>query len=247
MNDLCGSAAKPLSESAAGGKKTNSGHHVHEIVDFVTVSKRASSRPASQIWHLMQISDGLDSDDIRFLRKQNIEMYRPLIRMLKPVPRNKLSHSQRRSGIRPMREKIAPFFPGYAFIDFTDAGDRWREIFQITRIRGLATANNLPLKVEWSVIEKIQAREIDGAVPGETDIADFAFLIGEEVRIGAGPFASFTGTIEGFLDISTGEDGSPALEDLDDSQRVQLLVNIFGRQTPVVLPVADIDKLYQGD
>ena len=54
-----------------------------------------------------------------------------------------------------------------------------------------------------------------------------AWEIGETVRVVAGPFADFNGIIE----------------DMDiDQQKVTVLVNIFGRDTPVELGFGDIQK-----
>ena len=49
---------------------------------------------------------------------------------------------------------------------------------------------------------------------------DFEFEIGETVRVKEGPFANFTGTIE----------------EIDkDKAKLKVLVNMFGRDTPVEL------------
>ena len=224
--------------------------HVHrwKMGDFAGYAEPRRSRGAvvdarSSPWYLVQISDHFDGEDARFLRKMEIELYRPLIRVLKPVRRNTLSKAQRRLGIRPMREKIEPFFPGYAFVNFEKSGERWREIFRMTRIRGLACANNLPLQVSWSLIEQILGKEVDGAIPGSTPIADMAFLIGEDVRIGAGPLASFNAVIDSFPGLPVSADGGMRLDQLDNSSRVKLLVSIFDRKTPVEMTVANIDKI----
>src|SRR3954451_7036829 len=121
-------------------------------------------------WYLVQISGDFAGEDLDLLRKMQIEVYRPLIRVLKPVPRNTLSKAQRRLGIRAMRERFEPFFPGYAFVNFEHSAERWREIFRMARIRGLACANNRPLRVSWSLIEEISAREVDGAIPGSMPV-----------------------------------------------------------------------------
>jgi len=142
-----------------------------------------------------------------------------------------------------MREKIEPFFPGYAFVNFEKSGERWREIFRMTRIRGLACANNLPLQVSWSWIEEMLGKEVDGAIPGSTAIADMTFLIGDNLGIGAGPPASFNAVVVSLPGLPVAADGGLRLDQLDDSSRVKLLVSIFVRETPVEMTVADIDKI----
>jgi len=214
-----------------------------QVVGYVETAKSASTSPAAKIWHLVQISDGLDGAGVDFLRRLQIELYRPLIRSLKPVPRNTLSKAQRKSPIKPMREKIEPFFPGYAFIDYSQAGERWREIFKMTHIRGLVCANNLPVEVPWKMIAEIQGLEVAGAVPAVTRLFEMPYILGERVRVANGPFASFPGTIEELPVLNSQQMVNAALEDLDDSVRVHLLVDLFGRSTRVVLSLSDIEKI----
>jgi transcription antitermination factor NusG len=193
-------------------------------------------------WYLVQISEDFDRADADFLHRMQIEVYRPLIRFLKPVPRNTLSKAQRRLGIRPMREKIEPFFPGYAFVNFEHSGERWREIFRMARIRGLACANNRPLLVPWSLIEEISAREVDGAIPGSMPVADMAFLSGAS-GIGSGRLRSFNAASSALLGAPVSGDGELSIDQLDGPSRMKLLVGNFGQQLPLEMTVANFHKL----
>lgn len=221
---------------------------LYSVGDFAgyveCVGKARKQKASEKKWRLMQVSDGLGSGDVKLLDRMQIEIYRPLVRSIQFVPRDKLSHSQRRSAIRPMREKIAPFFPGYGFFHFSDSDERWREVFKMVGVRGLVCANNNPVDVPWSMIEEIQAREIDGAVPSTTKLSEFPFLVGEHVRVADGPFASFSGPITDLpKGISEADLGNLTLDQLDESFRVHLLVDIFGRQTPIELSLSQIEKL----
>jgi transcriptional antiterminator NusG len=215
-----------------------------QVVDYVDAPKQRPPRSADalRIWHLVNVSDGLDQDGVDFLDRLRIKLYQPLMRIMKPVPRDRLSHSQRKSALRPMREKIEPFFPGYAFADYSEAGDRWREIFKMKHIRGLSCNNNQPVQVPWKMIAEIQGLEVDGAIPGVTKLFEMPFMLGERVRVAKGAFASFPGTIEQLPTFNAEAMGNLSLEELDDSVRVHLLVDIFGRSTPVALSISDIEK-----
>ena len=57
---------------------------------------------------------------------------------------------------------------------------------------------------------------------------DIDYEIGETVRVKEGPFANFTGSIE----------------EMDkDKAKIKVLVNMFGRDTPVELDFTQIEKL----
>ena len=62
----------------------------------------------------------------------------------------------------------------------------------------------------------------------EEDAPKSAYENGESVRVKEGPFADFTGTIA---------------EINEDQLKLKVLVNIFGRETPVELDFAQVAKL----
>lgn len=195
-------------------------------------------------WHLVQIHRVFDVRSREVLDRANIEVYRPLLRTLKPVARKTLSKAQRKRALQPVREVIKPIFPGYLFVCLQNASDSWGAIFNILGIRGLVVANGAFVKVPWIMIDQIRSREVAGAVPGGLRIADFTYIAGETVRITSGPFASFTAEVERVpRQLSPEELLDTTLDELDESLRVELLVNIFGRQTPVRMSLEDIEKI----
>jgi transcription termination/antitermination protein NusG len=56
----------------------------------------------------------------------------------------------------------------------------------------------------------------------------FTFRLGETVRIKSGPFASFTGKVEGINQAKS---------------LLKVMVNIFGRAKPVKLRILDVEKV----
>ena len=61
----------------------------------------------------------------------------------------------------------------------------------------------------------------------ETEI-EVDFEVGESITVADGPFSDFTGEIEQ-IDM--------------DRQKVKVLVNMFGRETPVELDFSQVEKL----
>lgn len=210
------------------------------------VGKARYRQDSEKRWRLMQISDGLGRRDVELLDRMQIELYRPMQRSLRLVARKALSQAQRRNPVRPVREKVEQLFPGYAFLTFVETDERWREVFKMVGIRGLVCAGNQPVEVPWKMIEEIRAKEVDGAIPSTTKLSAFPFVMGEAVRVSDGPLASFRGVITGLPRNTDKADFSDlTLDELDESFRVKLLVDIFGRQTPVELGLSQIEKLQE--
>ena len=64
-------------------------------------------------------------------------------------------------------------------------------------------------------------------IPNKTD-SRFTFSLGDTVRIKSGPFASFTGKIEGINQTKS---------------LLKVMVNIFGRARPLKLRYLDVEKV----
>ncbi|CUT12520.1 Transcription antitermination protein NusG [Bradyrhizobium sp.] len=216
---------------------------IGDFAGFVEYVGKRRTKDQKQRWRLMQVPDRLYRSDMRLLEKLQVEIYQPLVRSIVFVPRDKLSHSQRRSVLRPTREKVEPFFPGYIFLTFPEDDERWREVFRMVRITGLVCAGGRPVEVKTEMIESIRAREIDGAVPSSTRLAELSFEIGENVRITDGPFAGFSAVVEDIADLSQAKLGDLTIDQLDESVRVGLLVSLFGRSSRVNLPAAQVEKV----
>jgi transcription termination/antitermination protein NusG len=117
-------------------------------------------------------------------------------------------------------------FPGYVLVELVMTDDSWyvvRNTPGVTGFVGSAGAGSKPsplLPEEVSGILKhmgVDERKVD-----------INFEIGETVKVKEGPFANFEGKIE----------------DIDrDKAKIKVLVNMFGRETPVELDFTQIDKI----
>jgi transcriptional antiterminator NusG len=117
-------------------------------------------------------------------------------------------------------------FPGYVLVEIVMTDDSWyvvRNTPGVTGFVGSAGSGSKPtalLPEEVTVLLKRMGVE-------EKRI-DVDYEIGETVRVKEGPFANFTGSIE----------------EMDkDRSKLKVLVNMFGRDTPVELDFTQIDKL----
>jgi transcriptional antiterminator NusG len=117
-------------------------------------------------------------------------------------------------------------FPGYLLVRMYLDDDTWYAVRNTPGVTGFVGSGIKPTPLSRREVERflgVQEAEEKKKAPRFKP----AWEIGETVRVVAGPFADFNGIIE----------------DMDiDQQKVTVLVNIFGRDTPVELGFGDIQK-----
>jgi transcription elongation factor/antiterminator RfaH len=108
---------------------------------------------------------------------------------------------------------IAPFFPRYLFVALDLNRDRWRSVNGTFGVSSLIMAGELPCPAPHGVVESMLAvADADSVLQLHSNLK-----VGASVRLSAGPFAEQLGIIDR----------------LDDSGRIRVLLNLFGRQVPV--------------
>jgi len=120
-------------------------------------------------------------------------------------------------------------FPGYLLVRCELDDDSWRVVRNTPGVTGFVGLGAKPTPLSRKEVESIlqvQPTGTDGAPKKARHRA--MFEIGESVRVREGPFADFTGTIA---------------EINEDQMRLKVLVNIFGRETPVELEFSQVAKL----
>ncbi|WP_097160719.1 transcription termination/antitermination protein NusG [Bacillus oleivorans] len=117
-------------------------------------------------------------------------------------------------------------FPGYVLVELVMTDDSWyvvRNTPGVTGFVGSAGSGSKPTPLMPDEVSSVLKR-----MGVEERKVDINFELGETVKVKEGPFANFTGSIE----------------DIDrDKQKIKVLVNMFGRETPVELSFGQIDKL----
>jgi transcriptional antiterminator NusG len=117
-------------------------------------------------------------------------------------------------------------FPGYILVRMTLDDDSWYAVRNTPGVTGFVAGNaQKPTPLSRREVERflgVQKEEEKGKPRFKPD-----WEIGEQVRVVTGPFADFNGVIE---EINV------------DQQKIVVLVNIFGRDTPVELGFDDIQK-----
>lgn len=166
---------------------------------------------------------------------QNI--YYPMVRELRPIPKRKLPSNLRDSPFAPLESVIFPLWPRYFFVKLSLVDGTWFEVFKDAQVRGIvcdADGTRQPAEVLDCDIDGLRAQEIDGAIPSKATIKRISYNVGEEVRITTGPLQGHNGTVERMPDIP--------IEQLDETAKLRLLVGLFGKSV-IELSIMDIEKL----
>jgi transcriptional antiterminator NusG len=120
------------------------------------------------------------------------------------------------------KESDKKFYPGYILIEMELDDETWHLIRSTPRVTGFVGGARPIALSEEEVAVIIQQIE-KGPVPQ----VKTQFQKGESVRIIDGPFTNFIGSVE----------------DVDlDHGRLNVMVSIFGRQTPVELNFLQVEK-----
>ena len=120
-------------------------------------------------------------------------------------------------------------FPGYLLVRCELDDDSWRVVRNTPGVTGFVGLGAKPTPLSRKEVESIlqvQPEGVEGAKKSRPHRP--MFEAGETVRVREGPFADFSGQIA---------------EINEEQMRVKVLVNIFGRETPVELDFSQIAKL----
>ena len=109
-------------------------------------------------------------------------------------------------------------YPGYLVLHMEINDDTWYVVRETAGIGDFTGAMGRPAPMSAADIAKIVPKKADEGAPQEQVKVAIKFKLGEQVRIKEGTFANFEGNIDG-IDEANG--------------RVTVMVNIFGRTTPV--------------
>ena len=120
-------------------------------------------------------------------------------------------------------------FPGYILVRCRMNDEVWNVIRNTPGITGFVGASNKPTPLPRKEVENFLGTEgeADGQAAKRAK-PRMGYEEGETVRVKEGPFADFSGEI---------------IEINEDQLKLKVLVNIFGRETPVELEFAQVAKL----
>ena len=120
-------------------------------------------------------------------------------------------------------------FPGYLLCRCELDDDSWSVIRNTPGVTGFVGPGTKPTPLSRREVEGILQVKVEGGeAPVKRSRPRLEHEVGETVRVKEGPFADFSGQIA---------------EINEDQLKLKVLVNIFGRETPVELEFSQVAKL----
>lgn len=114
-------------------------------------------------------------------------------------------------------------FPGYILVEMKLDEDSWYVVRNTPGVTGFVGMGNDPTPLRPEEVKQIMDRMAD-----EAPKVKVSFKVGQRVRIISGPFNDFPGMVA-------------AID--PDKSKVRVMVNFFGRDTPVELDFLEVEKI----
>ncbi len=193
---------------------------VQEVeVDNPNIIKISDAENPKAKWYVVHTYSGHEKKVAETLkqRAQTLHLTHKIIAVLIPTKEKiQIKRGQKKT----VNEKI---FPGYMLINMEMADDSWLATRTTQGITGFVGMSSKPTPLPKHEVEAIQKYMDQSAPQYKAD-----FTEGEAIRIIDGPFNDFLGTVNSINE----EKGS-----------VEVLINIFGRETPVELDFLQVKKV----
>jgi transcriptional antiterminator NusG len=170
-------------------------------------------------WYVIHTYSGYEEKVAESIRQraESLDMKDKIFQVL--VPKEKMIEVK--NGKRKVVEKR--IFQGYVMVQMKMSEDAWYIVRNTPSVTGFVGSGSEPTPISTDEMEKIMKRMGRAEPKHKID-----FNIGEVVSITDGPFKGFDGTINE-VDVTKG--------------KLKVLVNMFGRETPVELDSLQVKRV----
>ena len=114
-------------------------------------------------------------------------------------------------------------FPGYILVQMNLSDESYKLVKSTSGVTGFVQSGNKPVP-----LEDYEVRRIMTNLEANKETPKVAWNKGENVRVTEGPFSDFTGRIE---------------EVNGEREKLKVLINIFGRDTPVDMDFNQVERI----
>ena len=170
-------------------------------------------------WYVIHTYSGYEDAVARSLKQriESLDMENKIFQVLVPKEKRiKIKAGRRRT----VEEKI---YPGYVLVEMIVTDDSWYVVRNTPNVTGFVGSGTTPIPVSKAEIDSLKER-----MDQESPQYDISVTAGDMVKIVDGPFKDFDGKVS----------------EIDQERgKIKVLVNMFGRDTPVELDSLQIQKL----
>ena len=175
--------------------------------------------PKTRNWYVLHTYSGYEEAVAKNLKQriESLSMEDKIFNVIVPKEKKiKIKNSKRKI----VEEKI---YPGYILVEMIVTDDSWYVVRNTPNVTGFVGAGTTPVPVSIEEIDNIKKRM--GIKEPRYKIE---FKAGDSVKVIDGPFKDFDGKVS---EIDT------------ERGKVRVLINMFGRDTPVELDSLQIKKI----
>lgn len=175
--------------------------------------------PQERNWYVLHTYSGYEDAVAKNLKQriESLEMEDKIFNVLVPKEKKIKIKNGKRTVVE---EKI---YPGYVLVEMIVTDDSWYVVRNTLNVTGFVGAGTTPIPVSKEEIENLKKRMGMGEPQYKIEVKP-----GDLVKIVDGPFKDFDGKVS---DIDT------------ERGKVKVLINMFGRDTPVELDSLQIKKV----
>ena len=182
-------------------------------------AEQEPERPEGVVWFVVHSYSGYENKVKKNLehRIESMGMQNQIFQVVVPTEEEvELRDGQRRTTERRV-------FPGYILVEMLMNDDTWYVVRNTPGVTDFVRSGAKPIPLRQEEVDKIFKR-----MEADAPKIKVSFKEGQKVRIVDGPFEDFMGSVDA---IDT------------DRARVRVLVNMFGRETPVEVDFLQVERV----
>jgi transcription termination/antitermination protein NusG len=176
-------------------------------------------------WYVLKVQSNREKSIrqslLRRIKRENLEEYFDEI----VIPTEKVVETK--GGKKKVREQ--KLFPGYMMIKMKLTDETWYLVRDTSGVGDFTGAAGKPIPMQEHEIKRMLGQPEEGQEEtAPSPVVKFSVSVGDVVKVKEGPFESFEGTVDS-LD--------------EQSGKVKVMIEIFGRSTEVELEHWQVDKV----